>query len=360
MGDFMAFNYEDFYKILNVSSHVAFENKLREIVTQKDEREQFYRALIELNPIMSQDTFKPYFEIYSAERKTNMQDYTPNEIATIMSLIGRQTQKGSGQFTAYDMTAGTGALIINKWNDDRMQEAPWTYAPHRYFYFAEEFADNAIPYLIHNMAIRGMNAIVVHGDSLHRKAKQVYFIQNSIDDFMAFSDINIMPHSEAVAKEFDIREWLEDEIDHVESTKVVWQKAFPSLAKPLKVNPNPKIKPRTPMANMIKLGDVAKVERAKKGKVYQKGTIIVQLSATRGQVGLLKSNGEVGSQYATIELSDGEVPSYWFYLMKRDFPKHRHRVQQGLNLTLDDVASFPIMESLEVEYIDFTLPYWLR
>ena len=68
-----------------------------------------------------------------------------------------------------------------------------------------------------NLAIRGMNAAVLHGDTLTRKFKQVYFIQNDEDGYTTFSNINIMPHSDACMQYFDIREWLEEPKRHIES-----------------------------------------------------------------------------------------------------------------------------------------------
>ncbi|HAK1366479.1 TPA: SAM-dependent DNA methyltransferase, partial [Listeria monocytogenes] len=77
--------------------------------------------------------------------------------------------------------------------------------------------DRALPFLLFNLLIRGMNATVIHGDALTREAKQVYFIQNDKDDLLNFSSFNIMPHSETVEKEFNIHKWLEPVIEHIES-----------------------------------------------------------------------------------------------------------------------------------------------
>lgn len=250
-------NYQSYWDLVGATSHYEFENKLRELIFDREGREEFYKNMIDIDWQLENDSFKPYFEIYSAERKTNQQDYTPDSVAKLLSVITRQDgdKNGQGKYTAYDMTAGTGTLLINKWWDDMLQETPWSYAPHRYFYLAEELADNSIPYLIHNLTMRGMNAIVIHGDALHRKAKQVYFIQNSKDDFMAFSDINVMPHNETTMKEFNIKEFTQDQIDHIESGEVVFNFALPSKAQKLDINTDPpKIRSAHPLeeCNQIK------------------------------------------------------------------------------------------------------------
>lgn len=340
------FDYGDFWGLVGAESHTEFEACMREMIFDREKREAFYRGVIALEPRLSVDSFKPYFELYSAERKTNQQDYTPESVASLLSVISRQDseQLGDGHYTAYDMTAGTGTLLINKWNDDRAQETPWAYAPHRYFYRAEEFADNAIPYLIHNLAMRGMNAIVIQCDSITRVAKQAYFIQNSQDDFMAFSDINVIPHTKEAMALLDIRGWKEEAIDHVESEKVLWQYALPPRAKTLDINQDPPAyDTKIPWADTPRLKDIAFVERAKKGKTYPQGSIVIQMSATKGQVGLLKSNGEVGSQYAVavIDYRAGDS-GYWFYYLKQAIPKWFRRVQEGLNAKLEDIADIPV------------------
>ena len=55
-----------------------------------------------------------YFEEYSAERKSNMQDYTPKEVA---ELLARLTESAIGDrpITICDGAAGTGSLLIAKW-----------------------------------------------------------------------------------------------------------------------------------------------------------------------------------------------------------------------------------------------------
>jgi hypothetical protein len=51
----------------------------------------------------------------------------------------------------------------------------------------------------------GMNGIVLHGDSLSRKFKDAYFIRNDSADFMAYSEVIKMPHTDAIKKEVSIQ-----------------------------------------------------------------------------------------------------------------------------------------------------------
>lgn len=350
------FNYENFWSIAGVKQHAQFEQFMRDVLFKREERERFYDGLVELLPDLSVDSFKPYFELYSAERKSFQQDYTPNELADLLSKLTRSDveQHQSAKYSAYDATAGTGSLIISKWHDDRIQETPWSYAPHRYFYRADELADNAVPYLIHNLAMRGMNAIVIHGDSLMREVKQIYFIQNSNDNYMGYSDINVMPHDKQTAKEFSVAKWLEPAIDHMESQKVYWDTyVLPMRRRGLEINQD--AMPGKPLKalNHIKLKHLAHIERAKQNYIYPEGSIVIQLSATRGQTGLLKSSGSVGTQYAVVICNYPLDRTFAYYYLKEiAVPRHFHRVQEGLNVKLEEIGNIPIMLPIKGQWFD--------
>lgn len=199
---------KDFFNCCDVkiSQHSQFEKYLNEIVFDKERREAFYKALQKFQLKDYEDTFKKYFEIYSAERKSFKQDYTPQSISKILSSLTFSPQ--SIGYSAYDPTAGTGALIINQWWSNMTAHNPFEYKPSFHFYLCEEIADNVIPYLLHNLIMRGINAIVIHGDTLERYAKNIYFIQNKQDDYLAFSEIGLMPKNEQVSKEFNILKWI--------------------------------------------------------------------------------------------------------------------------------------------------------
>lgn len=334
---------EIFYKALNVTQHAEFESKLASIVFDREKREQFYRDILEYDHDIFHDTFKAYFEEYSAERKSNQQDYTPDEVAKILAGLTRSDANKDSQYSGADLTAGTGSLLMQKWADDMLAETPFTYAPHNYFYFAQEYADNVIYYLLHNLALRGMNCVVLHGDTLEGKIKQIYFVQNDNDDYLGFSSINVMPHTDDVKRSFEVNEWLEEAIEHVESGYVKYVPTLPMRRQALKVSestPGPYVKKE----NQLKLEDVATVERAKSKKVYPLGTIIIQMSATQGQIGLLKSSGEIEEKYAVVDTETSIWDAYFLFCMiKIKAPRHFNRVQQGLNLTLDDIKQLPLM-----------------
>ena len=81
----------------------------------------------------------------------------------------------------------------------------------------ENKPSRSLPFLLFNFLVRGMNGVVIAGDSLSRKISQVYYIYNPADDFNGFSDLNVMPRSPEVEQLFDIRNWIDEPIIHVET-----------------------------------------------------------------------------------------------------------------------------------------------
>ena len=208
----------DINKILGVKdSYNAPQAMMNKLLNQERRRAMFNNLLKLFNYKVDYDWFQKYFEDEHAERKTKKQDFSPMEIGDLLSkLVG----KSENNNTTYDVGAGTGTLIIARWNDERMCHLPWDYKPSNYLYIAEELSGRAIPFLITNMAIRGMNAVVLHGDTLQREFTQVFFIQNSDDNSLGFSEINVMPRNKHVEKCFDIRSWVGEPITHIESPLV--------------------------------------------------------------------------------------------------------------------------------------------
>ena len=98
----------------------------------------------------------------------------------------------------------------------------FNYLPSNYWYQALELSDEAISFLIHAFAIRGMNGVIIHGDALEMAVKQVYFIQNSANNPIGFSEINVIPHSKDAMEFLGIHEWTEQAIEHIESKFPDW------------------------------------------------------------------------------------------------------------------------------------------
>lgn len=199
-------------ELLKINDSYQAPQRLMEILFNQEEREQLFREMLSQNHDVSFDWFHEYFESEHADRKEKKQDFTPNSISTLISKLA-----GAGEGSNLDVAAGTGGITITKWQEDRMKESPFTYKPSEHYYQCEELSDRAIPFLLFNLMIRGMNATVLHGDTLTRKFKGVFFIQNEKDDHMLFSSLNVVPDSKGLREFLMIKDYQNIYSSHIES-----------------------------------------------------------------------------------------------------------------------------------------------
>lgn len=198
--------------LIGVKESYQAPGALMEIIYDKERREALFRDMLPLfNYDVSKDWFHEYFQDEHADRKNKKQDFTPDSLAELITALA-----GGGDVTnTLDIAAGTGGLTIKAWHRDRLKHSPFDYRPSMHLYHCEELSDRALPFLLFNLAIRGMNASVMHGDVLsRRKVKGVFFVQNDYDDHLRFSSINLMPYNDAVRKVFGITTWAVEEERH--------------------------------------------------------------------------------------------------------------------------------------------------
>ena len=167
-----------------------------------EQRPRLFDKFLEIDCDVSRDRFVDYFQEEHAERKRFNQDFTPTSIATLLSRI-----VGDGK-TYFESAAGSGGLMIAAWDRAQKATSVFEYDPREYWYQLEELSDRALPFLIFNMAIRGMNGVILHGDSLSRVFKNVYFIRNDTPDFLRYSEVIVMPKTDELKKELNIEEWI--------------------------------------------------------------------------------------------------------------------------------------------------------
>lgn len=196
--------------LIGVEESYKAPAKIMEIISDSEKaKDVFFKFLSEFNYDLSYEWFYRYFEEEHADRRNNKQDFTPQCISRLISEIGGcEPQYG----VIYEPAAGTGSTVIaHWWNECRNKcKYPWDYHPEYYLYICEELSDKTIPFLLFNLLIRGINAVVVHGNSLTRKVKEVYYCDNEADSFMSFSTLKILPHSKRVENMFGIEFERED------------------------------------------------------------------------------------------------------------------------------------------------------
>ena len=190
-------------KILGIKDSYKAPDRLMDILYGDiKERDKVFKQFLELyNYDVSWDWFHEYFQEEHAERKSKKQDFTPESIAKVLSGVADMPDNS----TIYEPTAGTGGVLITNWNQTRMKSNPFTYRPSNYFHLVEELSDRTLPYLLFNLIIRGMNAVVIHGDTLTRESYGVFFIQNDGDDHMKYSSLNRMKYNEDTEKMFNVK-----------------------------------------------------------------------------------------------------------------------------------------------------------
>lgn len=190
--------------LLSVDEPYQVPSKLMEAVTS-EERDSIYNAFLEaFSYDVTYDWFHKFYEDENAERKKNKQDFTPPCLAKLTSEL-----IGYGDSVTYEPSAGTGGMLIQRWDLERKRHHPFDYRPSMQWFVAEDMSDRAIPFLLFNLSIRGCNANVLHIDSLKRRCKAAYLVENAKDDMLSYSDVIELPRNEKCEKVFDVREWVD-------------------------------------------------------------------------------------------------------------------------------------------------------
>jgi hypothetical protein len=209
----MKFDVKTVNKLLGIDDAFKAPTKMMDLMLDPKKREETFKKFLEIETDMSYEWFQEYFGDEQAERKSRKQDFTPTSISNLVAkLVGKDNS------TYYEPAAGTGSMLIAKWHNDRLKNPlykrpetdnplikfltspTFTYDPRAYWYQAEELSDRAIPFLIFNMSIRGMNGSITQCDSLSRKATRAFFIRNDTDNYLGFSEVIELPKNQEVAE----------------------------------------------------------------------------------------------------------------------------------------------------------------
>jgi len=190
------------HNLLGITESYQAPEKMMEMISGEVPKDFYLAMLKAFDHDLGLEWFNDYFEDEHADRKNNHQDFTPTSVSRLMAeTLGKQEQKG----IIYEPAAGTGSTIIQHWRGKRLKRAPWDYSPLETLYVCEELSSKTIPFLLFNLLIRGMNAVVIHGDTLTRQALDVYHCFNETNDAMGFSSLMKLEHSERVENMFGIK-----------------------------------------------------------------------------------------------------------------------------------------------------------
>jgi hypothetical protein len=178
-------NKDDLFKVFLINDLMDLPNAVTKILDMDlEDRNKIYRELIRLNDNdLSYDWFQEVYESDLSERKQKKQDFTPNSLGVLCSLLTSQT--GS----IHEPTAGNGSMIIADWWQRCRKLLPWEHFPSQNIVSCWELSDRSIPILLLNLSIRGIMGYVYHGDVLTKEVKQKYILLNRKDDTLSFSEI---------------------------------------------------------------------------------------------------------------------------------------------------------------------------
>lgn len=161
-----------FKEILEISDISESPDKIKEIILNN--QTEIFKKWILKNPDLTCDSLQPIFQYYLADRKGKMQDYTSKSLALAACMVVEIHKAKS----VYDMCAGSGALTIQAWNINPKCR-----------FICQEYDERVIPFLIFNLAIRNMNAIVIRGDVLSEEQFEAYALIPGTD----FSQVAEIP-----------------------------------------------------------------------------------------------------------------------------------------------------------------------
>ena len=119
---------------------------LLESIDNTDKLKAFYDLV---GGDLSVDWMQMIYQYHLADRKEKKQDYTPKSLARFIGMLAGDDE------TTVDMCAGSGALIIQKWNQN-----------HDTKFKAIEIDSTVIPFLLFNLVLRNIQCEVYQMDAL--------------------------------------------------------------------------------------------------------------------------------------------------------------------------------------------------
>lgn len=191
-------NKEQLFKLFSIEDLRDLPDAVTKLLEGDTERrDDVYRELLRLNGNnVSYDWFQEIYETELSERRQKKQDFTPNSVSKLASLL-----TGNPEGWIFEPTAGNGSMLIADWWIRCSKVLPWEHFPSRHMICCWELSGRSIPLLLLNLSIRGIMGYVFHGDVLTQEVKMKYVLLNRKDDTFAFSEIIKDPVGNMTIKE---------------------------------------------------------------------------------------------------------------------------------------------------------------
>ena len=83
----------------------------------------------------------------------------------------------------------------------------------------------------------------------------------------------------------------------------------------------------------VKLLDLVDIERVKKNKIYDKGNIIIQVSASRGQIFYLNNDDVLETKFVILIPKTNKINmKYLYYILQDELPMFLEKYQTDINI----------------------------
>jgi hypothetical protein len=176
----------DIFRIFNIDDLRVLPERIMQVISGDIKaRDGIYSECLNVNRNdLSYDWFQGIYEEELSERGQKKQDFTPNSVGHLASLL-----TGNKNGIVHEPTAGNGSMIIADWYNRCQKSIVWDLFPSENMIDCWELSDRSIPLLLFNLSIRGIMGYVYHGDVLEKIVKQKYILLNRNDDVLAFSEI---------------------------------------------------------------------------------------------------------------------------------------------------------------------------
>ncbi|MCL2252783.1 MAG: SAM-dependent methyltransferase [Treponema sp.] len=120
-----------------------------------------FEKYLPLCPDFETDYLQKIWQFYEADRNEKKQDYTPACLGELLSAL-----LGDAEGIIYDCCAGSGALTIQRWLNNKNSK-----------FICEELDERVIPFLLFNLAVRNIEGFVIHGNALEQKRFKLFELQ---------------------------------------------------------------------------------------------------------------------------------------------------------------------------------------
>lgn len=190
-------------ELLGVSESYQAPERVMTILQDKVLREKTFNDFLDnFGYDVSYDWFYDYFQDKHVDRSKLKQDFTPTSISDV--LINGIAPEGL-HGVVYEPSAGTGGNIIRAWDVDRKKHSSFDYQPSNVIWWCEEISDRTIPFLLFNLMVRGLNSIVMHGNTLTREVKKIYTTTNDRGWHLDYSELHDLTENEQIRRLLEVK-----------------------------------------------------------------------------------------------------------------------------------------------------------